>query len=151
MATQRKAQMMLCFLPSDVFHSHLPAEFSTVCPDGPIQCFLELLFLLPSLQGPSLWVNIWWATLMGNLAFSNPAAQPAEPNRGSALTLQRDLITTYQIKSCPLNGLKHFSCAASIQETNENNTNKRRISFWTTIQIYADNSNNSCCFNSLEM
>lgn len=87
-------------------------EVSGSCPDGPTQCLLKLLFLLPSLQGPSLWVSIWWATPMGNLALSNPAVQPAEPRGGSVLILQRDLITSCKIllpnKILPLKWFETF-------------------------------------------
>lgn len=107
---------------------------------------------------PSYWVYLQgklfspfiFPDLVSNLALSSPAVQPAEPKGGLALRQQQDSITNskyfYQIKACSLNGLKHFSCAASIQEINQNNTNKSRFSFWTVIQIHAGNPNNSHCF-----
>lgn len=69
---------------------------------------------------PSYWVHLQgklfspfiFPDLVGNLALSNPAVQPAEPRGGSAIRQQRDLITNCKMllptKSLPLKWLETF-------------------------------------------
>lgn len=119
MASQREAQMMQHFPLSDVSHSHLPAEL----------CTGSGLWLLPSWSNTMLPGTPFPSALLariisvgehlmghthgqsGTLQSSCSACRAkGRLSSKTAKGFNNHLQNTHnQIKSCPLNGLKHFS------------------------------------------